>query len=120
MLLEMGLSTEEKVFTVEYYFHSYGSGCEGGPSLKKVTEQFQERFNKTAPSNTVMLSVIMKFRCSGSVLCQQKGKSGQPVTLSTKKKSCMCSLAGAALALTKSTMNGLENERQQYIRSQIV
>jgi hypothetical protein len=25
-LLEMGLSTEEKVFIVEYYFRSYGSG----------------------------------------------------------------------------------------------
>jgi hypothetical protein len=57
LLLEMGLSTEEKVFIVEYYFRSYGSGREGGPSLKKVTEQFRERFNKTAPSNTVMLSL---------------------------------------------------------------
>jgi hypothetical protein len=48
LLLEVGLSMEEKVFIVEYYFCSYGRGCEGGPSLKKEAEQFQERFNKTA------------------------------------------------------------------------
>ncbi|PNF25631.1 hypothetical protein B7P43_G03802 [Cryptotermes secundus] len=81
----MGLSTEEKIFIVEYYFRSYGSGREGGPSLKKVTEQFQEKFNKTAPSNTVMLSIVTKFRRSGSVLCQRKGKSGRPVTVSTEE-----------------------------------
>jgi hypothetical protein len=33
----MGLSTEKKVFIVEY-----GSGCEGGSSLKNVAEQFRE------------------------------------------------------------------------------
>jgi hypothetical protein len=84
-LLGMGLSTEEKVLIVEYYFRSYGSGHEGGPSLKKVREQFWERFNKTAPSNTVMLSVVTKFRRSGSVLCQRKGKCGRPVTVSIKE-----------------------------------
>lgn len=52
LLLEMGLSTEEKVFIVEHYFRSYGSGREGGASLKKVAEQFREEFNKTAPSNS--------------------------------------------------------------------
>jgi hypothetical protein len=65
-----------KIGIIECYFHSYGSGHEVGPSLKKAAEQFRERFNKTAPSNTVMLSIIMKFRQSGSVLCQQKEKSG--------------------------------------------
>jgi hypothetical protein len=40
LLLEIGLSTEEKLFIVKYYFHSYGSGHEEGPSLKKVADQF--------------------------------------------------------------------------------
>jgi hypothetical protein len=60
LLLEMGLSTEEKVFVVEYYFCSYGSGCEEGPSLKKAAQQFQERFNKTAP-NAVYCYDILPF-----------------------------------------------------------
>ncbi|KAF8793511.1 hypothetical protein HNY73_004983 [Argiope bruennichi] len=68
----MGLSMEEKGFLAEHYFHSYGSGRKGGPSLKKVAEQFQEKFNKTTPSNTVMLSIVTKFRRSGSVFCQRK------------------------------------------------
>ncbi|PNF30361.1 hypothetical protein B7P43_G13409 [Cryptotermes secundus] len=38
-----------------------------------------------AQSNTVMLSTVTKFRRSGSVLCQWKGKSGQPVTVSTRE-----------------------------------
>jgi hypothetical protein len=84
LLLERCPSTEEEVFIVEYYFRRYASGREE-PSLKKVTEQFRERFNKTAPSNTVMPSIVTKFRRFGSVLCQRKGKSGRPVTVSTKE-----------------------------------
>ena len=30
------LTTEEKVFTVEHYFWSYGVGCQNGPSLHRV------------------------------------------------------------------------------------
>ncbi|KAF8763289.1 hypothetical protein HNY73_021489 [Argiope bruennichi] len=68
----MGLSAEEKVSIVDHYFRSYVSGGEGGPSLKKVAEQFQEKLNKMAPSNKVILSAVTKFRSSGSVLCQRK------------------------------------------------
>jgi hypothetical protein len=57
-MLEMDLSTEEKVFIVEYYFCSYGSSRDGRSSLKKVTKLFRERFNKMAPSNTFMLSIF--------------------------------------------------------------
>lgn len=81
----MGLATEEKVFIVEYYFRSYGNGSQGGPSLKLVAEQYREHFNKPAPSNTVMLSIVKKFRRTGSVLCQRKGRSGRPVTVSTNE-----------------------------------
>jgi hypothetical protein len=42
LLLEIGLSMEEKQFIVEYYFCSYGSGHKRGQSLKKVAKQFQE------------------------------------------------------------------------------
>jgi hypothetical protein len=64
----MGLTVEEKVFITVYYFCSYRSGREGGPSLKNATEQFRDRFNKTTVSNAVMMSVIAKFCHSGSVL----------------------------------------------------
>ena len=81
----MGLATEDKVFIVEYYFRSCGNGYQGGSSLKLVVEQYDEHYNKPAPSNTVMLSIITKFRHMGSVLCQWKGKSGRPVTVSTNE-----------------------------------
>jgi hypothetical protein len=68
---------EEKVFIVEYYFRSYRSGCEWGPSFKEVAEQFREKFNKTAPSNTVMPSlrnvtvlVVYCFNGRGSLVDQ--------------------------------------------------
>lgn len=79
----MGLTTEEKVFIVEHYFRSYGKGKQGGPSLKLVTETYREQFHKEAPTNKVMLSIVEKFRRSGSVLCQRKGRSGRPVTVRT-------------------------------------
>ena len=87
MLLElaMGLATEEKVFIVEYYFRSYGNGYQRRPSLNLLAEQYREHFNNPAPSNTVMLSIVTKFRRTGSVLCQRKGKSGRPVTVSTNE-----------------------------------
>ncbi|KAF8777809.1 hypothetical protein HNY73_014611 [Argiope bruennichi] len=69
----MSLSTKEKVFMVQHYFRSYRRGREGGLSLKKIAEQSQEKFNKAAPSNTVMLSNVTKFRSSVSVWCQRKG-----------------------------------------------
>jgi hypothetical protein len=61
LFLEMNLWMDEKVFRVEYYIRSCGSD-ERGPSLKYVAEHFIERFNKTAPSNTAVLSVVTKFR----------------------------------------------------------
>ena len=81
----MGLSMEKKVFTVEYYYRTYINGYQGGSSLKLVAEQYREHFNKPAPGNTVMLSIITKFCHKGSVLCQRKGKSGRPVAVSTNE-----------------------------------
>jgi hypothetical protein len=40
LLVEIGLSMKEKIFKVEHYFCSYGSGHEVGLSLEKVAEQF--------------------------------------------------------------------------------
>jgi hypothetical protein len=80
-----GFSMEEKVFIFEYYFYLYRSGRQGGSSLKTVAEQFWVRFNKTASSNTVMLSTVTQFRHTGSLLCQQKGKFDWPVTVSAKE-----------------------------------
>jgi hypothetical protein len=81
--LETRHLTEERVFTAEHYFRSYGSGHEGGLGLKMVAEQFREGSNKTATSNAVTLYTVSEFR--RRVLCQWKGKSGRPVTVSTKE-----------------------------------
>ena len=40
----MGLTTDEKEFTVEHYFRPYGNGKQSGPSLKLVTEQYRSIF----------------------------------------------------------------------------
>lgn len=79
----MVLTTEEKVFIVEHYFRSYGNGRDNSPSLKQVAEKYGQKFNKTAPSKSVMLAVVEKFRRTGSVLCQRKGSSGRPRTVCT-------------------------------------
>ncbi|XP_055950980.1 cilia- and flagella-associated protein 58-like [Argiope bruennichi] len=59
---------EEKLFIVEHYFHSYGSGREGGPSLKKVAEQFQEKFHKTTknPQQSQVLEKLQAENLGGS------------------------------------------------------
>ncbi|KAJ4440020.1 hypothetical protein ANN_08151 [Periplaneta americana] len=61
---------KEKVFIVEHHFQSYGVGRQNGPSLRHVKEQYQERFNNSAPNNTTMLVIIEKFRRLGSILCR--------------------------------------------------
>jgi hypothetical protein len=82
----------------------------GGLSLRKVAEQFGEGFNRTAPSNTVMLSVVTKFRLSGNVLSTE-GEIWSTSYCFDKRESRTCSPAGAAFALTKPTMNGSGTER---------
>lgn len=81
----MVLTTEEKVFLVEHYFRSYGKGRNDGPSLEQVSIKYQQKFNKAAPSKSVMLAVVEKFRRTGSVLCQRKGSSGRRKTVCTNE-----------------------------------
>ena len=73
VLTIMVLSTEEKVFIVEHYFRAYGVGHQNGPSLRHVREHYEEQFNKTAPSNKIILAIVEKFHRMGSVLFQWKG-----------------------------------------------
>ena len=61
VLTIMVLTIEEKVFIVEHYLRSYGVGRQNGPSLRHVREQFEEQFNKTAPSNKTILAIVEKF-----------------------------------------------------------
>ena len=68
VLTIMVLTTEEKVFNVEYYFRSYEVGCENGPSVRHVREHYEEQFNKTAPSNETILAIVKKFHRTGLVL----------------------------------------------------
>ena len=85
VLTIMVLTTDEKVFIVEYYFWSYGVGHQNGPSLSHVREHYEEQFNKMAPSNKTILAIIEKFNHKGSVLCQQKGTTGRPRTVITNE-----------------------------------
>lgn len=85
VFVNMVLTTLEKTFIVEHYFRSYGNGRAGGPSLSHTALRFQEHFHKNPPSNAVILSVVEKFRRTGSVLTQRKGFSGRPVTVCTNE-----------------------------------
>ena len=75
----------KKVFIVEHYFRSYGIGRQNGPSLHHVREHYEEQFNKTAPSNKTILAIVEKFHRTGSVLCQRKGTTGRPRTVTTNE-----------------------------------
>ena len=76
----MVLSALEKAFLVEHYFRSYGNGRLGGPSVAIVLQRFQEEFNKPPPTKRTLLKLVLKFRRTGSVLCQRKGSSGRKRT----------------------------------------
>ena len=80
-LLIMVLTTEKKAFIAEHYFRSYGVGRQNGPSLRHVREHYEEQFNKTAPSNKTILVIVEKFHRMGSVLCQRKGTTVRPRTV---------------------------------------
>ena len=85
MLTIVVLTTEDKVFIIEHYFLSYGVRRQNGQSLRHVREHYEEQFNKTAPSNKTILAIIKKFHHMGSVLCQQKGTTGRPRTVTTNE-----------------------------------
>ena len=46
---------------------------------------YEEKFNKSAPSNKTILAIAEKFHCMGSVLCQRKGATGCPRTVTTNE-----------------------------------
>ena len=85
VLTIMVLTAEEKVFIIEHYFWSYGVGRQNGPSLYHVRQHCEEQINKMAPSNKSILAIVEKFHRTGSVLCQQKGTTGRPRTVTTNE-----------------------------------
>ena len=84
------LTTEEKVFIVEHYFRSYEVGRQNGPRLRHVRELYEEQFYKTAPSNKTILAIVEKFHRTRSVLCQRKGTTGHPRTVTANLCSSAC------------------------------
>ncbi|PSN39552.1 hypothetical protein C0J52_17519 [Blattella germanica] len=60
----MVLRTGEKIFIYKRYLESYGIGRQNGCSLHHVKEYYNEQFNKLAPSNTTLLAIFEKFRCT--------------------------------------------------------
>ena len=85
VLTIMVLTTEEKVFIVEQYFRSYGVGRQNVPNLHHFREHYEKQFNKMAPSNKTILAIVEKFHHTGSVLCQRKGTTGRPRTVTTNE-----------------------------------
>ena len=85
MLTIMVLTTEEKVFIAKHYFQASGVGRQNRLSLHHVREHYKEQFNKTAPSNKTILAIVENFHCTGSVLCQWKGTTGHPRTVTTNE-----------------------------------
>jgi hypothetical protein len=117
LLPQICLLTEEKIFIVEYYFHSYASGHEGGLSSKRVAEQLRERLNTMATSNTVTLYTVSEFPRRALTT---EGEAWSTSNCFDKRESHTCSPAGGAFAPTKSTTNGFETKHQQYVRSPTV
>jgi hypothetical protein len=74
------LTLQERIWLCEKYLRSYGTGRQGGPSLKKVRQSFWEVFHKAAPTNRNLLKIVKKFRETGSVHNANKGHSGRPCT----------------------------------------
>ena len=107
-VLTIMVLTTEKVFIVEHYFQSYGVGHQNGPRLRHVREHYKEQFNKTVPSNKTILAIVEKFHRMGSILCQRKGTTGHPRTVTTNEnherlhlvlRSPKCSLQRTSLKL---------------------
>ena len=72
----MEYSTEQRVFIVESYHETR--------SFVKVQRAYRKRFNcRKAPSRSVISAIIKKFRNTGQVTNQRKGKSGRKVTKTT-------------------------------------
>ncbi|KAF2880244.1 hypothetical protein ILUMI_25929, partial [Ignelater luminosus] len=68
------------------YNPSYEFGRNNEPSIKWVRSQFQERFLKVGPSNSVILYVVRKFRATGNVgILQRKCKSGRKRSVRVKE-----------------------------------
>ena len=85
VLTIMVLTTEDEVLSSSIINQSYGIGRQNGPSLRLVREHYEEQFNKTTPSNKTSLAIVEKFRSTGSVLCQRKGTTRRPKTVSTNE-----------------------------------
>lgn len=62
--LKAVLTMAEKVFLVEYYFRSYGDGCNDGPSIQQMSVRSRQQFNKAVHSKSMMVGV-------SSVFCQR-------------------------------------------------
>lgn len=77
------LSTEERIFLIEHYHKSVKFGRNNGPSVKWTLSKYSEHFEKNPPNKSTLLDLVKKFDENGSVLNQNKGKSGRPLTVRT-------------------------------------
>ena len=74
----MPLTTEERIFLVEFVFR------EGNKYTVRVQERFEEQFLHTkVPYRDTVRDLIKKFRRTGSV--KDEGRSGRPTKLNEDK-----------------------------------
>ena len=63
----MQLTLQQRIFIVERYFRSFGSGRSGGASLKKVKGDYRIAFHCNPPTDRNILSIVREFRQNGCV-----------------------------------------------------
>lgn len=74
----------ERIWLVEHYLRSYGTGRNGGPSLQRVKESFSLTFDKNPPTNDSILRMVKKFRSAGILQNMNKKHSGRTPTARTR------------------------------------
>ena len=73
----------ERVWLVERYFQTYGSGRGGRPNLGLVKNDFEAEFRRISPTKANIIGMVRKYREEGSVQNQNSAKSGRPRTART-------------------------------------
>ena len=76
-------SVFERIWLTTEYHKSVGLGRAGSPSVVRVQRDFQTVFHKKPPTRKNLLSMVAKFRRTGSVMNQNKAHSWRPRTART-------------------------------------
>ena len=78
-------SSVERQWLVEHYLRGFQAATGGGLSLKALRRRFRHEFQKKAPVKNAIVAMVGKFRERGSVLNQNRGRSGRKRTVRTEE-----------------------------------